>query len=176
MADAARRPHREALRKGRRSVARTCYFVTSRAARRGTDVLIRGEAPWIIIEALRWLHDAGRIRLMGYCVMPDHLHFLMVLLEGSGLTGVMHSFGSFTGHRIVEATTARPPVWDEGYHDHAIRNEREFRTRLAYMHDNPVRAGLVGQAEEWPYSTAHEDLAHDIDWAWWEGVERGIRI
>lgn len=108
---------------------------------------------------------------MGYCVMPNHLHFIMVLLRHWELGALMQSFGSFTGHEINRRLGRHGTVWDSGYYDHAIRDEAEFETRLAYLHDNPVRAELVEHAEDWPFSTAHPRLAPDIDWAWWRGIE-----
>ena len=69
----------------------------------------------------------------------------------------------------------REGLWQSGYHDHLLRDRRDLEKRLAYMHDNPVRKGLVKAAEEWPFSTAHPDYQNEIDWAWLEGVPKEDR-
>lgn len=45
-------------------------------------------------------------------------------------------------------------VWQEGSHAEAIFSERFARQKIDYIHLNPVRAGMVRSAEEWPYSSA----------------------
>ncbi|MCL7455160.1 MAG: hypothetical protein M8467_19160, partial [Anaerolineae bacterium] len=47
-------------------------------------------------------------------------------------------------------------VWMREYWDRYIRDERHFEAVVAYIHDNPVKAGLVKNAEDWPWSSARE--------------------
>ena len=48
-------------------------------------------------------------------------------------------------------------VWQEDYFDRFIRDERHFAQAIAYIHENPVKAGLCRHASEWPWSSANED-------------------
>ncbi len=47
-------------------------------------------------------------------------------------------------------------VWQNDYFDRFIRDEQHFAQAIAYIHENPVKAGLCGQASEWPWSSIHE--------------------
>jgi 7-keto-8-aminopelargonate synthetase-like enzyme/REP element-mobilizing transposase RayT len=184
-------PHSSALRRGRVSLPAECYFVTTCVA--GKRPLLKDTGARAVIEALRWLREEGRIRLLGFVVMPDHLHLAIALrsraearshreelgnlavrcgsdLLVATLPEVMRSLKGFTGKRLTEELGLPSPLWQDGYHDNLLRDRREFEKRLEYMHDNPRRCGLVNRAEEYPFSTAHPDYANEIDWGWLEAA------
>ena len=163
-------PHQSALRKGRVVQAGQGYFLTTATTQRqpllaGTAV---GEG---VIATLRWLRDARRIRLLGFVVMPDHLHVAIALEPGHGLPEVVRALKSYTARHINRELGRSGPVWQPQYYDHALRDRRDFLARLAYMHANPVRRGLVSTPELYELSTAHPRFAGDIDWAWVEAVK-----
>jgi hypothetical protein len=43
-------------------------------------------------------------------------------------------------------------VWQRGFFDHILRSEESYRQKWNYVRDNPVRAGLVANANDWPYA------------------------
>ena len=55
------------------------------------------------------------------------------------------------------ARSARPPesgsFWQKRYYDRNVRNYREFTVKLRYLHRNPVRRGLIGDAADWKWSS-----------------------
>jgi putative transposase len=61
-------------------------------------------------------------------------------------------------------------IWQSGYYESHLRDRKAFDERLKYMHENPVRKGLVKVASEYPFSTAHRDYQHEVDWGWLEGA------
>ncbi|MCG6949865.1 MAG: transposase [Acidobacteria bacterium] len=81
--------------------------------------------------------------VLGFCVMPDHVHLLVLNVDGS-LLDFMRVFKGRTAKRI------RPDVpgtlWQRSFHDHLLRRKEDINRTLQYMLENPVRAGLV---EEW---------------------------
>ena len=82
-------------------------------------------------------------RILGFCVMPDHVHLLAFNIQGS-LLDLMRLFKGRTARGLRGDVTGT--LWQRGFHDHFLRrNEDIFRT-LLYMFENPVRAGL---AEAW---------------------------
>jgi 8-amino-7-oxononanoate synthase len=169
--------HQSALRKGRVSLAQDCYFLTTCTESR-SPVLAHPAAARVVIDALRWLREQGRIQLLGFVIMPDHVHVALALREGFTLADIMRLFKRRTSRQIhVLAVGAncirdRQVLWQDGYYDHLLRDRNDFQTRLTYMHDNPSRAGLVKHAAEYPFSTAHPDCQRDIDWGWFEGVQQ----
>ena len=44
-------------------------------------------------------------------------------------------------------------IWQRRYWEHLIRDERDFRAHVDYVHVNPLKHGLVGRVGDWPYST-----------------------
>ena len=81
--------------------------------------------------------------------MPDHLHMAGQLGEGT-LCRVMHTLKSYSANRLASAGVATP-VWQRGYHDHALRDDEDYRVRVRYVVENPIRAGLVRQVDDYPY-------------------------
>jgi REP element-mobilizing transposase RayT len=61
----------------------------------------------------------------------------------------MHTLKSYTAKRLAQ-TGVIAPVWQNGYHDHGLRNDEDYRARVRYVMQNPVRAGLVNRIEEFP--------------------------
>ncbi len=81
--------------------------------------------------------------------MPDHVHLAGQLGESS-LSNVMHTLKSYTANRLADLGVAAP-VWQPGYHDHALRDDEDYSVRIQYLIDNPVRVGLVERIEDYPY-------------------------
>ena len=55
--------------------------------------------------------------------------------------------------------TAEHQVWQEGVHPQAIIDDDMMRQKLEYLHNNPVKRGMVASPEHWRYSSAHEEMA-----------------
>ena len=85
--------------------------------------------------------------------------------RGAGVAGhegpALPNGGHVAGHEglgdeppIGPALPRRGRVWQRRFYDHVVRNEEDWRTRMAYLHDNPRRAGLVEAAVDYPWSSA----------------------
>ena len=85
-----------------------------------------------------------------YVIMPDHVH---LFVRGS------HGFtlGSWVGHlkqplaKAAGLSRAKTQLWEEGFFDHVLRSNESYSQKWNYVRENPVRAGLVKSAEDWPY-------------------------
>ncbi|MBT8135669.1 MAG: transposase [Gammaproteobacteria bacterium] len=144
----ARRPHAKNLRKGRISQVGLYYFLTTSVAGQ-RRIFTKREYATSVLDAVRWLHDASRFFVDAAVVMPDHLHLAGRLDEGT-LSKVMHTLKSYSAHRLAGAGIATP-VWQRGFHDHALRGDEDYRIRVRYLVENPVRAGLVERVEDYPH-------------------------
>lgn len=162
-------PHSANLRTGRRSIPGRPYFITKRVSAPRTDCLIRPDCARLVIESFQWATQRDWWVNLGFVVMPDHYHLILGLGAAKTLSQAIGSVDKFTARRINALIGSEGRFWQEGFYDHAIRNRREFDAILAYVHNNPVKAGLVESAESWPYSTANEHYAGDIDWDWING-------
>jgi REP-associated tyrosine transposase len=150
-------PHSRHLRKGRYSESGHYYFLTTCVAGR-RPIFTAPERAAIVLGAIRWLHVANRFLVHAAVVMPDHLHFAGELAEGT-LPALMQALKGYSAHRLARMGI-ETPVWQDGYHDHALRDDEDYAMMLRYLIDNPVRAGLAARAEDYP---------HVILPDWWAG-------
>ena len=82
--------------------------------------------------------------------MPDHIH---LFVRG----GADFNLGRWIGplkqalSRAAKLSRRIGRVWQEGFFDHVLRSDESYSQKWNYVRENPVRAGLVKSAEEWPY-------------------------
>ena len=139
----------KALRKGRRSIQNQHYLITTDVLKR-EPVFNNFEAAKIVLNSLYWLEKEDKIILDAAMVMPDHLHFVAGLKQGS-LAQLVHSLKSYTAHEINKLLQRQGPFWQSQYHDHAIRKDVDLNEIVLYTLNNPVRAGLVNIFHDYPH-------------------------
>jgi REP element-mobilizing transposase RayT len=108
----------------------------------------------MIVEAIQ--HNAvelGHYHLWAFVVMPNHVHLLVTPL--APLPKITKSLKGITAKRanIMLALTVRS-FWQEESYDHLVRHEGEFEKIRSYIEKNPVRAGLVAEANQYRWSSA----------------------
>jgi len=95
-----------------------------------------------------WQHFHGeRYVLHAWVVMPTHVHVLIQLTGTAPLATIIQSWKSFSSRRL-------PVDWQRDYWDRCIRSPEHYAATVAYIHDNPVRAGLCPTPQAWPWSSA----------------------
>lgn len=88
--------------------------------------------------------------LMGYVIMPNHIHVLIGFIDGGkGLIKFMHSFKGIVRKKLIGDNL----FWERGYDDLEIKTEEQFKIKLNYIHFNPVKRGLVEAPEDWRFSS-----------------------
>ncbi len=125
----------------------------------GACVLREARCAEAVIE--NWQHFNGtRYWLHAWVVMPNHVHVLVEPLGVVGVGDIVQSWKSYTAKLILpfspEAALSGRHLWQADYWDRFIRNERHYAATVAYIHNNPVKAGLVTRPEDWPWSTARQ--------------------
>lgn len=84
-----------------------------------------------------------------YVIMPDHLHLFVrgdanfVLAEW--VKGLKRAISA------TSKTLDNQFTWQPGFFDHVLRNDENYGQKWSYVRDNPVRAGLVADADNWLY-------------------------
>ena len=77
----------------------------------------------------------------------------MPLLEtGKNLGQVVGKWKEWTAKNIVITCGSITPLWQPEFFDHLLRSKESYREKWAYVRENPVRAGLVDDADKWPYA------------------------
>jgi putative transposase len=89
-----------------------------------------------------------------YVIMPDHIHFFVSNNSETDLS----QWVRLLKRRVSEAIESPPPHWQKGFFDHLVRNSESHSEKWEYVWQNPVRAGLVEEAEDWPWQGEIEVL------------------
>jgi REP element-mobilizing transposase RayT len=137
------------LRKGRTSIENQAYFITT-AVKERIPVFVNPEAANIILDALKWLEQTDRIKLDAAMVMPDHIHFIAAL-KNVGLPKLMQSLKGYTSRQLNTLMNRKGVLWQDQYHEHAIRRDEDLNEVVLYMLQNPIRAGLVEDFHDYPF-------------------------
>ena len=109
----------------------------------------------IVREALDHF-DGERYLLLAWVIMPNHVHAMIEQIDGYALGGILHAWKSYTAKAINKRRGSRGVVWAADYFDRYIRDTEHYEAAAYYIENNPVKAGLVPQAEDWPFSSARQ--------------------
>jgi putative transposase len=84
-------------------------------------------------------------------VMPDHVHLVFAPFQDVPLSKIMQGIKGSSA-RAVNRLLSRPgPLWQEESWDRVIRLRDGLQQAAAYVAENPIRSGLVGPEEEYPW-------------------------
>ncbi len=110
----------------------------------------------IVAEAIAY-RDGRDWRMYEYTIMPSHVHLFFEIVghssaEESHLKQVLEQFKRWTGHaagKVLHADGDR--FWQDEWFDHWSRSDSEDERIIAYIRENPVKAGLIADYRQWPY-------------------------
>lgn len=135
-------------------------------------VFTRPDAVQILLDSWSYLRLHDGMRLFGYVILENHLHFVA---QAPRLDKCVASFKSYTAARLIELLEAHKAerllarlrfakkayksdrdyqFWQEGSHAEMVFSEAVMREKLEYIHQNPVKRGYVDMPEHWRYSSA----------------------
>jgi REP element-mobilizing transposase RayT len=107
-----------------------------------------------------------------YVLMPDHVHLFVSGGADFNLEmwarGLKRAVSKVVAARVTRAVSLKPEsardesaretraatpdgIWQRGFFDHLLRSEESYAEKWEYVRQNPVRAGLVARAEDWPF-------------------------
>ena len=127
----------------------------------------------ILRDSLQFLLREHHAKLLAYVFMPSHVHLVVHFPQNEGISDFMRDFKKYTSTRtrqqlemdgytewldqLRQNAAGRRQVfklWMDRFDDLVLFGERQIRIKVAYIHANPVRAGLVDECEQWRYSSA----------------------
>jgi putative transposase len=153
----------------------TWFFTVNLAQRHGNLLLVDN------IEHLRNTFRKVKVthpfEIDAIVVLPDHIHCIWTLPDGDadyatrwGLIKAGFTRGIAQGERRSESRMKRGErgIWQRRFWEHLIRDERDFRCHVDYIHWNPVKHGWSQRVADWPYSSFHSYVRRGVyamDWA-----------
>jgi len=176
------------------NIPNTFHFVTTVTYNR-VPVFKSPNACEIFTNVLREMREHERFKLVGYVVMPDHVH-LIINPQNASVIDSVRTLKSLTARRVLDwlainnhhASLAKlelaqtqkrqhaHAVWQKDYSAIDLWSPRFINQKLDYIHLNPVRAGLCQHPAKWRWSSYRAYLPHEagdvpmeVDWrAYWE--------
>jgi putative DNA methylase len=94
----------------------------------------------------------GHYKLHAYAVMPNHVHLLVT--PKIAPSRLLQSLKGFTAREANKLLMRSGPFWQHESYDHYARNAEQFHRIKAYIEQNPVKAGLCNQPEQYKWSSA----------------------
>ncbi|MFH1963965.1 MAG: transposase [Acidobacteriota bacterium] len=139
----------------------------------GSCILRKPEIASMVQDSLMHFHDQ-RYYPYAWVVMPNHFHALFQPINDWTMAKIVGSWKKFMARRIRDylknadqeicapgstpgSGGRRGPVWHHEFWDRYIRDEEHYLDTVEYIHNNPVKGGLVRYPEEWPWSSAALD-------------------
>jgi len=102
--------------------------------------------------------DRASVDVLGWCLMPNHIHLVMRPQTDDALSRVMQWLLTSHAHRYRALRSDSGHVWQGRFKSCAVQGDRQFVTLLRYVERNPVGASLVDRAADWPWSSLRERI------------------
>ena len=100
------------------------------------------------VDALERTRVRYGLDVIGYVLMPEHVHLLVGEPADKSLADAVKMF-----KLSVSLRQPRRPFWEKRYHDRNLLTHDAMVECLRYLHRNPLKRGLVREPEEWPWSS-----------------------
>ena len=119
----------------------------------GSCVLKDDKVAKIVHDAIFFYHGK-KYNVISWCIMPNHVHVLIEVMKNISLSSILHSWRSFSSNEINKVLNRSGRLWMPEYFDRFIRDNDHFNNVVDYIHNNPVKAGLVKEATDYKWSSA----------------------
>ncbi|MEK6692732.1 MAG: transposase [Nitrospirota bacterium] len=166
------------------------YFLTTTTVNR-VNIFKNNSHFDVLCKSLTFCRKKFSCRLLAYCLMPNHIHLVLWPDQKTAVSDFMRDFKKYTSVQIrklleqqeeighlamlrINAQGMRGQVfklWQSRFDDLVLTNLKTIKTKINYIHENPVRKGLVLKPEDWFYSSARDYLlirtsATQVDSIW----------
>jgi putative transposase len=132
------------------------YFVTTVTASRRRLFQVNQNAD-LLIDTLQDQRSKKRLALHAFVVMPDHVHLILTPAPEVSLEKAMQYIKGGFSFRLK----SKIDVWQRSYDNRRIVDSTDFVERIRYIHQNPVRAHIATQAEEYLFSSTGRERLID---------------
>ena len=106
-----------------------------------------------ILLAIADARDNRKFALLGYLMMPTHLHLLIAPTQSDTLSAMLREIKITASKRIHAARKTNGAFWQPRSFDRIIRSRAIFEKALLYLHLNPVEASLTDHPSKWRWSS-----------------------
>ncbi len=140
------------------------HFITFSCFRR-RRLLDQDRCKKVVLGVLNSQPTLQSGRCVGFVVMPNHVHAIVWFPEPDQISHFMKQWKQRSSVQIkrlfqnplrsyARTIDLAEPIWQPRYYDFNLDSPHKIEEKLSYMHQNPVRAGLVARPCDWPWSSA----------------------
>jgi REP-associated tyrosine transposase len=108
----------------------------------------------LFLKTLYSYERQGAFQLHAFVVMPEHVHLLITPAPDKTLERVVQLIKGGYSREFGLHFGLKKEVWQRGFTDHRIRDGQDFEVHRGYIHQNPVKRGLVENPAEYRYCSA----------------------
>jgi putative transposase len=132
------------------STSRT-FFVTTNTSR-GKRLLQSDRNANLLIDVLRTNVAAKKFQIHDFVIMPEHVHLLMSVEDATTIEKAVQLIKGGFSYRLKKEFAYVGEIWQRGFSDVRVRDRESFLEHREYIAQNPVKAGIVDSAENFPFS------------------------
>jgi len=108
-----------------------------------------------------------QFNLYAYCIMPNNVHLVFRHLRNEGktdylITKILASLKRYTAKKANKLLDRQGQFWQHESFDRVIRNQEELESTIRYVLNNPVKANLVNQWQNWQHSFCKPEFRNDF--------------
>lgn len=129
------------------------YFLTFSTWQRRRLFVVETYARLFLKTLYRYCRE-GRFTLHAFVLMPDHVHLLLTPAQDVTVERSVQLIKGAYSHAIGALIGRNSEVWQRGFTDHRIRDQRDFVHHRNYIHQNPVDGKIAVDPREYRYCSA----------------------
>jgi len=161
-------------RRGRNNLTEEHFFFVTTTVIQFLNIFSEDKYCDLLIKNIKHYREKYKFNILAYVIMPSHFHWIVEVNPKFGtISDIMRDIKKYSAWDILEeidrsdkqisnlfrqAAEDYPKqnrkFWMSRFDDELIRNERMYWTKLHYIHNNPIKAGLVNSVEDYKYSSA----------------------
>jgi REP element-mobilizing transposase RayT len=179
--------------RGRNNLTDESFFFVTTTIINFYEVFNNNACCDILINNIKHYQSRYRFEIIAYVIMPTHFHWIVKVEPGRGtISDIMRDIKKYSAWDILDqlkkenselskclsksdSPKQKRQLWMHRFDDEVIRNNKMLWTKIKYIHNNPIRAGIVEKAEEYKYSSARNYIYGDQSILFvelsWAGIE-----
>ncbi len=144
----------------RASVGGLCYHVLNRG-NAGSEVFHEARDYAEFVELLQEETETRKVRLLAYCLLPDHFHLVLWPRKDGDLSHWMQWLSTSHVRRYHRQHQSSGHIWEGRFRAFPIQADEHLLTVLRYVEQNPVRLKelKLRKPERWSWSSVGKDVA-----------------
>jgi len=111
----------------------------------------------LFLQVLEKMRERYGFVVLGYVVMPEHVHLLISEPDQGTPSTVMQAVKLGFAQHVIRTqlwkNVSPIHIWQRRFYDFNLWSDKKRIEKLRYMHRNPVKRGLVGEPEQWQWSS-----------------------